>query len=179
MVQTRVRQILFCKKSGECGEKIFHRKIQRNSYKNSPLSPHSTLKNAGALRWIKFFSPLFTANLILFFDKTSTREQTEKIPSSIRTNGALCWWLQPQVEAILSSQITGFPLFSPRIPGLNPAESQQKGPGWKRLVPLSICCSLKLKQHVPFELFFLHKTDLKSETIKKLGCLSAVYNQSS
>ena len=39
-------------------KKIFHRKIQRNSYKNSPLSAHSTLKDAGALRWKKFF---FTA----------------------------------------------------------------------------------------------------------------------
>ena len=57
-------------------KKIFHRKIQRNSYKNSPLSAHSTLKDAGALRWKKFFSPLFTANLTLFFDKTSTRVGT-------------------------------------------------------------------------------------------------------
>ena len=41
----------FVKKSGECGEKtIFRRKIQRNSYKKSPLSAHSTLKDAGALR---------------------------------------------------------------------------------------------------------------------------------
>ena len=31
-------------------KKIFPRKIQRNSYKNSPLSAHSTLKDAGALR---------------------------------------------------------------------------------------------------------------------------------
>ena len=44
-------------------KKIFHRKIQRNSYKYSPLSAHSMLKDAGAL--------LFTANLTLFFDKTS------------------------------------------------------------------------------------------------------------
>ena len=36
-------------------KKIFHRKIQRNSYKNSPLSVHSTLKDAGALRRKKFF----------------------------------------------------------------------------------------------------------------------------
>ena len=54
-------------------KKIFHRKIQRNSFKNSPLSAHSALKDAGALRWKKFFSPLFTANLTLFFDITSTR----------------------------------------------------------------------------------------------------------
>ena len=50
-VRTLVRQFLFCKNSGECGEKKnFHRKIQSNSYKNSPLSAHSTLKDAGALR---------------------------------------------------------------------------------------------------------------------------------
>ena len=50
-VQTLVRQFIFCKNSRECGEKkIFHRKIQRNSYKNSPLSAHSTLTDAGALR---------------------------------------------------------------------------------------------------------------------------------
>ena len=55
-------------------KKIFHRKIQRNSYKKSPLSAHSTLKDAGALRWKQFFSPLFTANRTLFFDKTSTRD---------------------------------------------------------------------------------------------------------
>ena len=72
--QTLVRQFLFCKNSRECGEKTnFHRKIQRIPYKNSPLSAHWTIKDAGALRWKKFFSPLFTANLTLFFDKTSTR----------------------------------------------------------------------------------------------------------
>ena len=43
-VRTHVRQFHFCKNSGKCGEKKFHRKIQRNSYKNSPLSAHSTLK---------------------------------------------------------------------------------------------------------------------------------------
>ena len=59
--------VSFFKRSGECGEKIF-----------SPLktanSPHSTLKDAGALRWKQnFFSPLFTGNLTLIFDQTSTR----------------------------------------------------------------------------------------------------------
>ena len=50
-VRTLVRQFLFCKNSGECGEKkFFTAKIQCNSYKNSPLSAHSTLKDAGALR---------------------------------------------------------------------------------------------------------------------------------
>ena len=50
-VRTLVRQFLFCKNFGECGEKkFFHRKIQPNSYKNSPLSAHSTLKDEGALR---------------------------------------------------------------------------------------------------------------------------------
>ena len=47
-VRNLVRLFIFCKNSSECGEKIFHRKIQRNSYKNSPLSAHSTLKDAGA-----------------------------------------------------------------------------------------------------------------------------------
>ena len=41
----------------------------RKSYKNPPLSQHSTLKDAGILCWKKFS---FTANLTLFCDKTST-----------------------------------------------------------------------------------------------------------
>ena len=48
--RTLVRQFLFCKISGECGKKKFFTAIQRNSYKNSPLSAPSTLKDAGALR---------------------------------------------------------------------------------------------------------------------------------
>ena len=47
-------------------KKIFNAMNRKNS-------PHSTLKNAGALRWKKFFSMLFTANLTLFFGQTSTR----------------------------------------------------------------------------------------------------------
>ena len=49
-VRTLVRQFLFCKNSVNAVKKNFHRKIQRYSYKNSPLSAHSTLKDAGALR---------------------------------------------------------------------------------------------------------------------------------
>ena len=56
-------KFLFCKNSAECGEHF--------TVKNSP---HSTLKDAGALRWNKFFSPLFTLNLTLFFGQTSARE---------------------------------------------------------------------------------------------------------
>ena len=57
---------------------IFHR-YQQNAvkknfftakiHKNSLLSPHSTLKDEGAL----FFPSLLTANPTLFFDQTSTR----------------------------------------------------------------------------------------------------------
>ena len=49
-------------------KKVFISKIRKSS-------PHSTLKDAGALRWEKFFfAPLFTANLTLFFDQTSIRD---------------------------------------------------------------------------------------------------------
>ena len=72
-VRTPVPQLLFCKISGECGEKkIFHRKIQRNSYKNSPFSALSTLKDAGALRWKKFFFHRYSP-LILHYFWTKTR----------------------------------------------------------------------------------------------------------
>ena len=42
-VRTRVRHLLFCKDSDICGEKNFTAKNRKNS-------PHSTLKDAGALR---------------------------------------------------------------------------------------------------------------------------------
>ena len=53
-------------------KKMFTAK-NRKSYKNAALSPHSTLKDAGALRWKNFLPPLFITNLKLFFDRTSTR----------------------------------------------------------------------------------------------------------
>ena len=76
----------FCKKSGECDE-FFVTAKNHNSYKNSP---HSMLKDGGALRWRKFFPPLSTANLTLFFDQTSTRVET-KLFSPIW--GMPCFWL--------------------------------------------------------------------------------------
>ena len=48
-------------------KKIFHRKIQRNSCKNSPLSAHSTLKDAGALRWKKFFFHRYSSLILHYF----------------------------------------------------------------------------------------------------------------
>ena len=51
----------------ECGEKNFHRKIQRYSYKKSPLSAHSTLKDAGALRWKKFFFHRYSPLILHYF----------------------------------------------------------------------------------------------------------------
>ena len=49
-VRTLVGQFHFVRIPVNAVKKKFHRKIQRNSYKNSPLSAHSTLKDAGALR---------------------------------------------------------------------------------------------------------------------------------
>ena len=72
-VQTLDGSCFFVRIPVNAVKKIFHRKFQRNSYKNSPLSAHSTLKDACAFRGKSFFSPLFTANLTLFFVKTSTR----------------------------------------------------------------------------------------------------------
>ena len=63
---------IFLKKSGKCVEKNFSPLKTR---KCLPLSPQSTLKDAGALRWKISFSPLFTANLTVTFDQTSTREE--------------------------------------------------------------------------------------------------------
>ena len=48
-------------------KKNFHRKIQRNSYKNSPLSAQSTLKDAGALRWKKFFFHRYSPLILHYF----------------------------------------------------------------------------------------------------------------
>ena len=58
-VRTRVRQ-LFCRKSSQSGEKNFSTLKPRNSPLKPSNSTHSTLKDAGALRWNFFhrYSPL-------------------------------------------------------------------------------------------------------------------------
>ena len=90
VIQTRVRQFLFCKKSDEKGGKNFHRK-NRKSYNNSPLSPHSRLQDAGALRW-KIFSPLILHYFLtkprpgwqyVWLTEPRARVSTQKIPVSI------------------------------------------------------------------------------------------------
>ena len=67
-VRTRVRQFLFCKKSGECGEK----KISPQKFTpfNAKRCGCFAVKNV-------FFSPLFTGNLTVFFYHTSTRVRLE------------------------------------------------------------------------------------------------------
>ena len=72
VVRTRARKFFLQKIRSMRWKKKFTSK-NRKSYKNAQLSPHSTLNDAVDWWWKKFFSPLFTANLTSFFDKTSTR----------------------------------------------------------------------------------------------------------
>ena len=70
--QTFVRQLLFCKNSGECRKKGSFTAKNCRSYKKLPPSTHSLLKYVGALLWkMCFFS---TAILTLFFHTTWTCE---------------------------------------------------------------------------------------------------------
>ena len=72
-----------CAQCNECGEKIFLIAKNHKSYKNSPLSPHSTLKNAGALRWKKFYNRYSPLILHYFWRKLDPGAETEKIPVAL------------------------------------------------------------------------------------------------
>ena len=73
-VRTLVLQFLFCKNSGECGKKNYSPQNSTQFLQKFTAFSAFNAKRCGRFAVKKvFFSPLFTANLKLFFDETSTR----------------------------------------------------------------------------------------------------------